>query len=591
MSTGEARPAPAPRALLAVAAAAVGFAAADTYVVVLALPEMMASAGLNIDQLQRGAPIVSGFLLGYIAMLPLIGRIADLRGRIPVLVGSLVVFSFGSLVTAASYDLISMVGGRFLQGVGGGGLVPATLALVADIWAVEHRGLPLGVVGAVQELGSVLGPLYGALVLAVSTWRTIFWLNLSVGLVLAAALLVLRRGSASATTTRSSVPWWRLDWLGAALGGLTLVALTLVLLEPERLTRGITTGLAFIPYAADSRWTTPMAITALGLAVLFLLREATAPRPLIDLRGLRDLAHRADLLGASLLGITLAGIVLAFATADPEVQVFSRLGPWFLIASLISAVLFVWRQRRAASPLVPRAALRLVPAWGALVISFFIGASLIAALVDIPVFARITLYPDDQLAAALVLVRLLAALPVGAVLGGYLLRRTPVGTLSAGGMLLAAAGFAWMAQWGRTSLESPLATVPLVICGLGFGLAIAPVNAALLAATRTEVHGVASALLVVARMIGMLVGISALTTIGLRRFYAVSADLPSLREVCGTDSTCDAYLDLLKDAGVAQTSAIFWGAAGCAVVAAILSLVMLSGAAARPERGRGGLGL
>src|SRR3712207_7703480 len=62
------------------AAVAVAFAAADTYVVVLALPDMMTGVGVPIDQLQRAAPIVSGFLLGYVAMLPLIGRIADLRG-------------------------------------------------------------------------------------------------------------------------------------------------------------------------------------------------------------------------------------------------------------------------------------------------------------------------------------------------------------------------------------------------------------------------------------------------------------------------------------------------------------------------------
>ena len=124
--------------------------------------------GLAVDELQRAAPIVSGFLLGYVAVLPLIGRIADLRGRVPVLVGSLVVFALGSLVTAAAYDLPSMVIGRFLQGVGGGGLVPATLALVADLYPPARRGVPLGVVGAVQELGSVLGPLYGALVLAVA---------------------------------------------------------------------------------------------------------------------------------------------------------------------------------------------------------------------------------------------------------------------------------------------------------------------------------------------------------------------------------------------------------------------------------------
>ena len=72
-------------------------------------------------------------------------------------------------MTAAAYDLPSMVTGRFLQGVGGGGLVPATLALVADLYPPHRRGMPLGIVGAVQEIGSVLGPLYGAVVLALGS--------------------------------------------------------------------------------------------------------------------------------------------------------------------------------------------------------------------------------------------------------------------------------------------------------------------------------------------------------------------------------------------------------------------------------------
>src|SRR3954462_315481 len=174
-----------PRLTLSLAAVAVAFAVADTYVVVLALPDMMASVGLSIDELQRGAPIVSGFLLGYVAMLPLIGRISDLRGRVPVLVAALVLFAVGSLVAGLSYDLATLVVGRFLQGVGGGGLIPATLALVADLYPAERRGVPLGVVSAVQEVGSVVGPLYGALILAVSDWRVIFAVNLLAGLVLA----------------------------------------------------------------------------------------------------------------------------------------------------------------------------------------------------------------------------------------------------------------------------------------------------------------------------------------------------------------------------------------------------------------------
>jgi MFS family permease len=144
----------------------VAFAAADTYVVVLALPDMMESAGIPIDQLQRGAPIVSGFLLGYVAMLPLIGRIADLRGRVPVLVGSLGCSprlpGDHRLLRPAEPGGRALPAGRRRRRAG-----PATLALVADLYPVDRRGVPLGIVSAVQELGSVLGPLYGAVI-----WRS-----------------------------------------------------------------------------------------------------------------------------------------------------------------------------------------------------------------------------------------------------------------------------------------------------------------------------------------------------------------------------------------------------------------------------------
>jgi MFS family permease len=579
-TSGGGQAARSPRLLLALAAVAVAFAAADTYVVVLALPDMMAGAGIPIDQLQRGAPIVSGFLLGYVAMLPLIGRIADLRGRVPVLVAALVVFALGSLVTTLAYDLPSMVAGRFLQGVGGGGLVPATLALVADLYPAQRRAVPLGIVSGVQELGSVLGPLFGAAVLAVSDWRAIFLANLAVGLVLAAALRTVA-GRAAGDGAPRPRPAGRPDWPSAVLGLVALVAGVLTFLEPPPLLQDLTLGQLFIPVVGDGRWATPVGIVTVIAVLLLLVRSATAARPLVDLPRWVATVREADVLGAALLALALAGVILAFATADPRVQVFSPRGVWDLLGAAIATVALVVHLRRSPAPLVPRGALRRTPAWGAMAVSLFVGAALVAALIDVPLFARTTVYPDSQVLAALVLVRFLVALPAGAVLGGYLTRTLPAGVVTAIGMAAATVSFLWMATWGLTSLEHAVVTVPLVLGGLGFGLALAPVNAAVLAASERAVHGVASAFVVVARMVGMLVGISALTTIGLRRYYAAQADLPTAREVCRTSTRCDAFTHLLKVAGIAQEHAVFTGAAVCAAVAGLLALVLLRGAATR----------
>jgi MFS family permease len=561
----------APRVLLGLAAVAIMFAAADTYVVVLALPDMMTTVGLDLDQLQRAAPIVSGFLLGYVAVLPLIGRVSDLRGRVPVLLGCLIVFAVGSVITAAAYDLPSIVTGRLIQGIGGGGLIPPTLALVADLWPPARRGLPLGIVGAVQELGSVVGPLYGAVVLSFGSWRDIFWLNCAVGLVLAAAMVRMRD-----TDQRAPTRPGRLDVVGLGLGLLALSGLALVMLEPDVLVTGVTSGLAFLPVAGESRWLTPIALTTFGLAAMFLIRQATARRPLLDWRSWAGLGRETDLRGALLLTVGLGAVIVAFASAEPESAAISPNAPWLLPIAAAAFAGFWWRQRTAARPLVPRGALGSRPAWGALVVSFFVGASLIAALVDIPFFARLTVHRESQLDAALVLLRFLIALPVGAVLGGWLLRRVPAHLLTAVAMLLSALAFAHMATWDAESLKHQSETLSLVLGGLGFGLAIAPVNAALLEHTEGPVHGVASALLIVSRMVGMLLGISALTTIGLHAFYDASAQIPPAAELCGgAVSACQAYRDAVRDAGITQLHAVFVGAAVCAAVAAALALALL----------------
>ncbi len=579
------------RGLLTLAAIAVAFAAADTYVVVLALPDMLGAVGYSTEELQRAAPIVSGFLLGYVAMLPLIGRIADLRGRVPVLVAALVIFALGSLVTALAYDMPSMVAGRFLQGLGGGGLVPATLALVADLYPVQRRAVPLGIVSAVQEAGSVIGPLFGALVLAVADWRAIFLINLAVGLVLAASIAALARRTPVEEDALPVVEEGALapvskpppDIIGALLLLIALVTGALVFIRPSELLRDLTWGQLFIPFAGDGRWLTPIGAVAMGAALLFLVRCVTARRPLVDLRSWWRSMREADLLGAVYLAVALGGVILAFATADPAVELFADQGWWYLAASLVSSVAFVVHIRGAERPLVPRGTLRPTPAWGSVLVSFFVGAALIAAVVDIPLFARTTIYRDSQLDAALVLVRFLLALPVGAVVGGYLTRRFGAGLVTAVGMAMSAAAFLWMTTWEMETLHHFDANVPLVLCGFGFGLALPPINAAILASTDDDVHGLASAFVVVGRMVGMLVGISALTAIGLRRFYAHQEDhpLPPAREVCNGETRCKAFTDLLAAQGIPQEHAVFAGAAVCAAVAAVLAIVVFRGVATR----------
>jgi MFS family permease len=118
---------------------AVLLAAADTYVVVVALPSIMSGVGVGLDRLQRATPIISGFLLGYVAVLPLIGRLADLAGTDPVFAGCLAAFGVGSVVTATAHALPVVIAGRALQGLGGGGLVPVTLAMVAARWPPDAR--------------------------------------------------------------------------------------------------------------------------------------------------------------------------------------------------------------------------------------------------------------------------------------------------------------------------------------------------------------------------------------------------------------------------------------------------------------------
>lgn len=551
------------------AATAVALAAADTYVVVLALPDMMAGAGLGIESLQRATPIVSGFLLGYIAVLPLIGRLSDLVPRRRILLACLLVFVVGSAVTALAVDLPVMVGGRVLQGLGGGGLVPATLALVADLWPPGRRGTPLGVVGGVQELGSVLGPLLGAAILLWTSWRGIFWVNVALGLLLAAGIWLVGRllpASEAPAEDGTGTPPGRsrlLTTVARVVGVLAFALLGLALWAPEALVTSVRYGAPFVPLTdSDSRMLTPVGVSA--VVAFLVLAVLTAPRWL-------PVLLRADLLGATFVAIALGSLVLTFSSADPEREVLGPWGLWLLPFGAVAVLAFLVRQRMAANPLIGPGVVRrrVTPA---LLVSLLVGAALVAVVVDIPLLAR--LVPGtSQAEAAFVLVRFLVAVPVGAVLGGVLLRRLGPGLVAGPGLLLSAVGLWVMSGWTRGSLDEVVATTAvLALAGLGLGAAIAPVNDAALADAVDHAHGTVSSLVVLARMVGMVVGLALLTAVGLRRFHEAVAALPD-----PTDS------EAMLDAAVVQVQTVLTGAALCALVAALLALLLGARPVGRPD--------
>ena len=216
--------------------------ALDAYVVAGVLLPMVTDLGIPLDHLERATPIVSGFLLGYVAAIPLFGAVSDLRGRTAVYLGALLLFAAGSAVTASADELNRLIAGRVLQGVAGGALVPVSLALVADLFPeAGARALALGIVTGAQEVGSLLGPVYGAAVsqwaAGLGGWRAVFWLNLPLAGLGGAAYILAGRRPASPMEARPPAARRQAAVVVSALAlaaGMTLLVVALYPQDPAR---------------------------------------------------------------------------------------------------------------------------------------------------------------------------------------------------------------------------------------------------------------------------------------------------------------------------------------------------------------------
>jgi MFS family permease len=465
--------------LIAITCAAIFLAALDQTVVVTALPTVVSDLKIPVTNVDQFVWIVTAYLLGYTVAMPLVGRISDVAGHGRVFAAAVLVFIAGSLAVALAGGLVPLLAARVIQAAGGGAMVPVAMALVGDLLPAARRSVPLGLIGAASEAGTVLGPLWGALLIASWGWRSVFWINLPLGLLLLG--LFLWRGG------------HRVSGSGFLVSG------------------GV----------GDQK------------------PETRNPKPAL---------RRIDYPGAALIGAALTSVTLA-ATQDtsrprPPEQSLALLG-----AGLLFLVAFVWWERRAAEPLVDLGLFRIRRFSAALACHFLVGAALIVALFDVPLYAYGVL-GGTAADGGLILLRLTAAIPAGAVIGGFLTTRAGYGLPAALALALTAAGFAMLAGWGPNmpdlvqrlqigpggpTLPLPVMTLQLALTGFGFGLVIAPLASAVVNSVRSEVAGTASALHTVARLVGMTVGLAALSSWGTGRFNEMVRGVPLPLALPGED--------------------------------------------------------
>ncbi|MFL5685855.1 MAG: MFS transporter [Chloroflexota bacterium] len=452
--------------LLAVFGAGVFLAGLELMITAVALPSILADLvqanGTSAwTELRKASWIINGYLLVYILMMPLAGRLADLWGARRLSMIALVVFTLGSLLAGMAQDLDQLIGARLVQAVGGGVLVPVGTAAAAHLYEAHGRPRALGVIGALTFLGMAAGPFLGAAVLSaihpdsvlenagltgglleavlVPAWRWIFYANIPIAI----AALVLAWAAAPGWETPRRPG--RLDIVGAAIFGVALttglVGLTLVgaggdpasPLTPERVSLGL--GL--------------IAIVTTAIAVV---RAARVPDPFLDVR----LFRRGGFSAATLVSL-LTGY--AFATA------------------IIGGAVFVDR----------------------------------------------VLYggPDEQ---RLALGALAGATAIGALASGFAVRVMSYRLVTLVGLAASIAALIVMSRWSPATTTAEAAAA-LGVFGLGFGLSVTPRSTAAVEAAGQASFGAASSVVTVARMLGMAVGLAVLTAYGSTTIDRLSAQV------------------------------------------------------------------
>ncbi|HEX2326140.1 MAG TPA: MFS transporter [Chloroflexota bacterium] len=273
------------RLLTATLMLCMGVVALEGTVVTTALPSVVG----ELQGLTLYPWVFSVYLLTSTTSVPVYGKLADVYGRKPLFLLGLLIFLLGTLLCGASQSMVQLVAFRALQGLGAGAVLPLTLTVLSDIYALPERARVQPLTASVWGVLSLTGPAAGAAITETLSWRWVFWVNVPVCLVALALLSVFLKERVH--RRRAAV-----DYAGAVTLTLGLVAALLAVLEGGR----------SIPF--DSWLFSFLVGSAVLLFALFVAVERRAPDPVLPFSAFRLRPVAVSNVGNMLLGVILYGL-------------------------------------------------------------------------------------------------------------------------------------------------------------------------------------------------------------------------------------------------------------------------------------------
>ncbi len=261
-------------------------ASLDQTIVATSLPRIVSDLG----GLAQYSWVFTAYMLATTVTVPLYGRLGDIYGRKPLFIVSISIFLVGSALCGLAQNMTELVVFRAVQGIGAGGLFPLAMATVGVLVPMRDRGRYQGLIGAVFAASSIVGPLVGGFIVDNASWRWIFYVNLPIGGV-ALAVILLTMPSRAVRKAHS------IDWLGAGVLAAATSALLLGLVWGGR------------QYA----WLSPEVVGTLVAAVLlalgFALVERRAAEPILPFELMRMRQVAASLICMALVGMAMFGTI------------------------------------------------------------------------------------------------------------------------------------------------------------------------------------------------------------------------------------------------------------------------------------------